>query len=77
MCVWMCERWDASVVTNYNLKVQFKNTVYTVLLHLYVADPATFLASDCVVQPYFPLRTACLFTDEKNVYYYLINIVNI
>lgn len=22
MCVWMCERWDASVVTNYDLKVQ-------------------------------------------------------
>ena len=30
------------------------NAIYTVLLCLYVADPATFLAS------VFPLRTACL-----------------
>ena len=45
------------------------NTVYTVLLHLYVADPATFLSSDSVLGPYSPLRTAGLFTDGKNKYF--------
>ena len=30
---------------------------------LYVGDPATFLASNSILGPYFPLRTACLFTD--------------
>ena len=35
---------------------------HTVLLCLYVADPATFLASNSVWGPYFPLRTASLFS---------------
>ena len=37
--------------------------MYTVRLCLYVADPATFLASNSVLGPYCPLRTAGLFTD--------------
>ena len=55
---------------------------YAVLLCLYVADPATFLTSNRVLGPYFPLRTACLFSYGKKCIflrfdYYLINIVNI
>ena len=40
-----------------------EDTVYTVLLCIYVADPATFLASDSVLGPHLPLGTAGLFTD--------------
>ena len=36
---------------------------------LYVADPATCLASDSVLGPYFPLRTASFM--EQCLYYYL------
>ena len=54
---------------------------HTVLLCLHLADPATILASNCILGPYFPLRTACLFSYGKTIvlslYYYLINIVNI
>ena len=32
-----------------------------------MADPATFLDSNSDPGPYFPLRTACLFTDEEKV----------
>ena len=39
-----------------------KDAFYTVLLCLYVADPATFLASNSVLGPYVPLRTVCLLT---------------
>ena len=42
------------------------NTVYTVLVCLYVADPATFLAPNSFLGPYFPLRKAGLFTDGKH-----------
>ena len=35
------------------------NTIYSVFLCLNEADPATFLASNSVEGPYFPLRTAC------------------
>ena len=47
----------------------------TVLLWLYVADPATFLASTVF---WFPLRTACLFTygNKYSLNYHLINTVN-
>ena len=58
------------------------NTIYTVLLFLYVADLATILALNIVLGPYVPLRTACLLTDGKkyiflSLYYYLINTVYI
>ena len=50
----------------------------TVLLCLYVADPATFLAYNSVLVIYFPLRAASLFiSGKKTKYYYLINIINI
>ena len=39
---------------------------HTVLLNLYLADPATFLASD--FKPYFPQGAACLFSYGKNDY---------
>ena len=53
-----------------------------VLLCLYVADPATFLASNSVLGPHFPLRTAGLSVMEKkytflSLRYHLISIVNI
>ena len=51
------------------------NPVYSVLLCLYVADPATFVVSNTVLGPCCPLRTAGLFTDEHSLFYYLINIV--
>ena len=35
---------------------------YFFFFFLYVADSATFLASNGVLGPYFPLKTACLFT---------------
>ena len=47
------------------------DTIHTVLLCLHVADPATSLASNSVKGPYFPLRTACWFTDGKDFYSYL------
>ena len=51
---------------NWTNKLTLKdNTVYTVLLCLFVADPATFLASDSVLVPYSPLRAACLVTYVK------------
>ena len=49
------------------------NAVYTVLLSLYVADPATSLASNLVLGPYFPGWLNIFLS----LYYYLINIVNI
>ena len=39
------------------------NSVYTVLLCLHVADPATCPASNSVQGTCFPLRAACLFAD--------------
>ena len=39
--------------------------LHTVLLCLYVADPATFPASNSVLGPYFPLSTASSFTYGK------------
>ena len=45
------------------------NTVYTVLLCVYVADPATFLASNSVLGPYSPLKTACLLTYGQHTYF--------
>ena len=51
-----------------------KDNTVSLSLCLYVADPATLLASNSVFFP--PLRTACLFTCER-LYYYLINIMNI
>ena len=49
---------------------------------LYVADPATFLASSSVLGSYFPLREARLFTYGKKEIYlslsrHLVNIVDI
>ena len=35
-----------------------------------MADPATVLASNSVLGPYFPLRTACLFTSFISIYLY-------
>lgn len=50
------------------------NAVYTVLLCLYMADPATYVTSNsCFVT----ILWACLFTNWKKMYYNLINIVNI
>ena len=43
-----------------------KQTVYTVSHCLYVAVPATFLASNSV------LRTACLFTYGNNIYEFVL-----
>ena len=37
----------------------------TVLLGLYVVDPAKCPASNSGLGPYFPLRTACLFFYAK------------
>ena len=45
-----------------------KQTVYTVSHCLYVAVPATFLASNSV------LRTACLFTYGNNIYFWVCTI---
>ena len=39
------------------------------ILCLHVADPATFLASNSVLGPYFPLRAACLFSNGKSKYF--------
>ena len=52
--------------------------IYTVLLCLDVADPATSLASNSDLERCFPLRIAALFTDGNIsvCIYYLINIVN-
>ena len=54
--------------------------LHAVLLCLYAADPATFLTS-VFWGPYFPLRTACLFSCGKYSYFsfhfYLIYMVNI
>ena len=52
------------------------NKLSVVLLCLYVADPATFLASNSVLGPYFPLRAADLFTYGNRFVLLLINIVN-
>ena len=38
-------------------------TQFMLFYFVYVADPATFLASNSVVGPYFPLRAARLLTD--------------
>ena len=53
------------------------DTVHTVLLCLYVADPATPPPSDSVLGPSSPSRTACWLTDCNSLHHYLINIVNI
>ena len=42
------------------------------LFYFVVADPATFLASNCVLGPYFPLGTACLFSYGKHKHLILI-----
>ena len=44
---------------------------HTVLLCLYLADPATFLASNSVVGPHFLLRRACLFRHGKNKHFWV------
>ena len=43
--------------------------LHIVLLCLYVADPATFQASNSVLEAYFHLTTACLFSygQKKNI----------
>ena len=51
--------------------------MYTVLLCLYVADPATFLASNSALGPYFPLRTSCLFTCGENTDSWLCSITSL
>ena len=53
-----CHDWMKRI----NKLILKSNIIYTVLLCLHVADPATFLASDSVLGPDFPLRTTCLFT---------------
>ena len=55
------------------------NTISYCLLCLYVADPATFLVSNSVLGPYFPLKTVRFFIygrTLRKLYFYLINIVN-
>ena len=46
------------------LKDNMISCCYT--LFIYVADPATFLASNSFLGPYFPLRTASLFSYGRN-----------
>lgn len=43
---------------------------------LYLADPATSLATDGVLGPFFPLKTAFFIQLWKKMYYDLNNIVN-
>ena len=50
---------------NQTLSVFMLDTIQTVLLCLYVADPATFRASSSVLGPYFPLRAASLFNSGE------------
>ena len=45
------------------------NKLSVVLLCLYVADPATFLASNSVLGLYFPLRNSLLILLWKNKYF--------
>ena len=62
--------------TTWRNKLTLKdNTISYYLLCSYLADAATFLASDL---SYFPLRTACLFCCRKNIFWsFIINTVNI
>ena len=43
-------------------KLNKQTQFHTVLLCLYVADPATVLASNSDLGPCFPLRSPCLFS---------------
>ena len=45
-----------------------ENTIYTVLLCLYVADPATFLAPNSILGPSLALRIAYLLTRGKKIH---------
>ena len=51
---------------NWMTKLTLKGN--TISYCLYLADPASFLASDSVLGPYFPLRTACLFSSINSLY---------
>ena len=63
-------KWTNSVPfhdwLNWLNKLSLKDNTVSYTLCLYVADPATFLASDSVPGPYFSLRTSCLFRHGKN-----------
>ena len=48
------------------LKIQ-----HSFILFHYVADPATYLASNSGPGPYFPLRTACLVSTGKDEYFFV------
>ena len=62
-----------------NHKLTLKdNTIYTVLLCLCVADPATFLASNTVLGTLFSSEKSFFYSLlKKSLYYYLIYIVSI
>ena len=60
------------------LMIEYTNTQFhTVWLCLYVADPATFLASNSAPGPYCPLRTACLFSYGNNKYFWICVIISL
>ena len=45
--------------------IKLSTQFHTVLLYLHVAVPATFLPSNGILGPFFPLRAARLFTNEQ------------